>query len=92
MGYVIRISDKGSINGIRQLVSGYLTDQDLSDSSIDSPVFERAAELYAYKVLGYSGDDAYLAAIGFNRVVYEFPRMFSYKGIYAAGLNPIAAK
>lgn len=85
MGYVIRISDKGSLNGIRQLVSGYLTDQDLSDSVIDSSVFERAAELYAYKVLGYSGDDDYLMAIGFNRVVYEFPRMFSYKGIYSAG-------
>ena len=79
MGYVIRLSDSGSLNGIRQLVSGYLTAQDLPDSLIDSPVFERAAELRAYKLLGYANDDAYLAAIGFNRVTYEFPRMFNNK-------------
>ena len=85
MGYVIRLSDSGSLNGIRQLVSGYLTTQDLPDSLIDSPVFERAAELQAYKQLGYANDDAYLAAIGFNRVTYEFPRMFNYEGSYTSG-------
>ena len=85
MGYVIRISDSASINGIRQLVSGYLTAQDLPDSLIDSPVFERAAELRAYKLLGYANDDAYLAAIGFNRVTYEFPRTFTYEGSYTSG-------
>ena len=85
MGYVIRLSDSGSLNGIRQLVSGYLTAQDLPDSLIDSPVFERAAELRAYKLLGYANDDAYLAAIGFNRVTYEFPRMFNYEGLYTTG-------
>ena len=52
---------------------------------IDSPVFERAAELRAYKLLGYADDDAYLAAIGFNRVTYEFPRTFTYEGLYTTG-------
>ena len=84
MGYVIRSTDTTSLTGIRHLVFVNLTPEDLPDSTIDSPVFVRAAELEAYKLLNISGDADYSTKIGISQLLLEFPRMFTYRSIWSA--------
>ena len=96
MGYVIRSSDTTAINGIRQLVSVNLTPGVLSDSVIDSPAFERAAEFHVYRLLNFIADDdsnvdadsKYAQRVGLPVDLPRFPRnqfpdTFSYKGQYS---------
>ena len=74
MGYVIHASDSGSLNGIRQLISVYLTPQDLPDSIIDSPIFLEAAERQVYQALGIADNAAYLTRAGLPDDFPNFPR------------------
>ena len=88
MGFVIQSSDTVAINGIRQLVSLQLTAAQLSDATIARPVFLEAGEIAAYKLLNLADNDAYLTKIGLDRFIYEhFPRLFTYKGLYASGTS-----
>lgn len=92
MGYVIRYSDKGSLRGIRSLVSVPLTPDDLSDSVIDSSVFIRSAELETYKLLNIADDGAYAAKVGLtnylnNNVLPQFPRQFIYEGAWSPNIR-----
>lgn len=74
MGFVIRASDSGALNGIRQLISVYLTPQDLPDSLIDSEIFLEAAERQVYQALGIADNDAYLMRAGLPMDFQNFPR------------------
>ena len=85
MGYVIRSTDTTSLTGIRHLVFVNLTSEDLPDSTIDSSVFVRAAELETYKLLEISGDTGYSSKIGITQTRLEFPRTFAYRGAWASG-------
>ena len=99
MGYVIRSSDTTSINGIRQLVSVNLSSDLLSDSVIDSPAFERAAEFHVYRLLNFLSDDSgnvdadgkYAQRIGLDNsarsYAFQFAPTFSYKGLYINTTN-----
>ena len=89
MGRVIRYSDKGSLRGIRSLVSVPLTDTDLPDSIIDNSVFVRSAELETYKFLNIADDNAYYTKTGLtayqdNEVRDKFPKIFQYKSLWMA--------
>ena len=90
MGYVIRSTDETSLSGIRHLVFTNLTPEDLPDSTIDSSVFLRAAELEAYKLLNITGDAGYSAKIGISQILLEFPRTFVYRGIWSANTDYVA--
>ena len=89
MGRVIRYSDKGSLRGIRSLVSVPLTDTDLPDNIIDSSVFVRSAELETYKILNIADDAAYYAKTGLgayanNEVRDKFPKTIQYENMWMA--------
>ena len=85
MGLVIRASDSGALNGIRQLISVYLTPQSLPNSIIDSDIFLEAAERQVFQALGITSNTDYLTRAGLPTDFQDFPRnqfpkLINYRG------------